>query len=63
VHEGTEHIFSEEFMMSLSFVTNALDCMKARNYVDSRCVFFERPLFDSSTLGTKGSVQVNVKCK
>lgn len=58
VHEGTEHIFSEEFILSLDFVTNALDNIKARNYVDSRCVFFERPLFESGTLGTKGNVQV-----
>jgi hypothetical protein len=58
VYEGTESIFNEEFMLKLDFVTNALDNVKARNYVDGRCVFFERPLFESGTLGTKGNVQV-----
>lgn len=27
-------------------------------YMDQRCVFFEKPLLESGTLGTKGNVQV-----
>ena len=46
VHEGTETLFNEDFFTSLDFVTNALDNIKARNYMDSRCVFFEKPLFE-----------------
>jgi len=37
----------------LSFVTNALDSVKARKYVDSKCVFFQKPLLESGTEGTK----------
>ncbi len=32
--------------------------MKARQYMDQRCVFYEKPLLESGTLGTKGNTQV-----
>ena len=31
---------------------------QARQYVDSRCVVFTKPLLESGTLGTKANVQV-----
>jgi len=39
-------------------VVNAVDNVKARHYVDSRCVFFNKQLFDSGTLGTKCNTQM-----
>ena len=54
----TEHIFKETFWEELDGVTNALDNVDARQYVDRRCVFFRKPLLDSGTLGTKGNTQV-----
>jgi len=54
----TEHIFNEKFWEELDGVTNALDNVDARQYVDRRCVFFRKPLIDSGTLGTKGNTQV-----
>ena len=54
----TEHIFDENFWEQLDGVTNALDNVDARQYVDRRCVFFRKPLVDSGTLGTKGNTQV-----
>lgn len=54
----TEHIFNEDFWENLDGVTNALDNVDARQYVDRRCVFFRKPLLDSGTLGTKGNTQV-----
>ncbi|KAF2010116.1 ubiquitin-activating enzyme E1 [Aaosphaeria arxii CBS 175.79] len=54
----TEDIFNEEFWEGLDAVTNALDNVEARTYVDRRCVFFRKPLLDSGTLGTKGNTQV-----
>ena len=54
----TEHIFNEDFWEELDGVTNALDNVDARQYVDRRCVFFRKPLLDSGTLGTKGNTQV-----
>ncbi|ANB14591.1 E1 ubiquitin-activating protein UBA1 [Sugiyamaella lignohabitans] len=54
----TEDIFNDKFWNSLDFVTNALDNVDARTYVDRRCVFFRKPLLESGTLGTKGNVQV-----
>lgn len=58
VGPDTEHVFSEEFWGELDGVTNALDNVDARQYVDRRCVFFRKPLIDSGTLGTKGNTQV-----
>lgn len=58
VGQDTEHIFNENFWKSLDGVTNALDNVDARTYVDRRCVFFQKPLLESGTLGTKGNTQV-----
>lgn len=58
VAEDTEHIFNNAFWENLDIVTNALDNVEARTYVDRRCVFFKKPLLESGTLGTKGNTQV-----
>ncbi|KAI9822963.1 MAG: E1 ubiquitin-activating protein [Phylliscum demangeonii] len=58
VGEETEAVFNEDFWEVLDGVTNALDNVKARTYVDRRCVFFNKPLLESGTLGTKGNTQV-----
>ena len=58
VGPDTEDIFDEDFWNGLSGVTNALDNVDARTYVDRRCVFFRKPLLESGTLGTKGNTQV-----
>ncbi|KAJ5098199.1 hypothetical protein N7532_005200 [Penicillium argentinense] len=58
VGADTEHIFNEDFWNNLDGVTNALDNVDARTYVDRRCVFFRKPLLESGTLGTKGNTQV-----
>ncbi|SCV99655.1 LAFE_0A07976g1_1 [Lachancea fermentati] len=54
----TEDLFNDKFWTNLDFVTNALDNVDARTYVDRRCVFFKKPLLESGTLGTKGNTQV-----
>ncbi|CAE7057018.1 unnamed protein product [Rhizoctonia solani] len=58
VGPDTENIYGDEFFESLDGVTNALDNIKARLYMDQRCVFFQKPLLESGTLGTKGNTQV-----
>lgn len=60
VGADSENVFDEAFWSSLSGVTNALDNVEARKYVDRRCVFFRKPLLESGTLGTKGNTQVVV---
>jgi len=54
----TEKQFNDSFWESLDFVVNALDNVKARQYVDKKCVWYEKPLFESGTLGTKANAQV-----
>ena len=39
-------------------MVNALDNVNARLYVDSRCVYFCKPLLESGTLGPKCNTQV-----
>ena len=60
IREGpeTETIYNEEFYKSLDFICNALDNVKARLYIDSRCIEFKKPLIESGTLGTKANSQV-----
>ena len=55
VGKETEATFNDEFWGSLSFVVNAVDNIKARLYVDSQCVWYEKPLLESGTLGTKAN--------
>ena len=58
VGPDSEDVFNEAFWSELDGVTNALDNVEARTYVDRRCVFFMKPLLESGTLGTKGNTQV-----
>lgn len=37
-----------------------MDNVDARRYVDRRCVYYQKPLLESGTLGTKGNTQVVV---
>lgn len=54
----TEEFFNDAFWDELDFVVNAVDNVTARLYVDGRCVFYQKPLFESGTLGTKCNSQV-----
>ena len=56
----TEDTFNDDFWMGLDGVCNALDNVQARLYVDQRCVYYQKPLLESGTLGPKGNVQVVV---
>lgn len=58
VGTATEGIYDEAFFEGIDGVTNALDNIKARLYMDQRCVFYRKPLLESGTLGTKGNTQV-----
>ena len=63
VSPATEKVFNDKFWESLDGVLNALDNLKARKYVDSKCVFYQKPLFESGTLGTKCNSMVIVPFK
>jgi len=58
-----EHIWNDEFWNGLDGVTNAVDNINARMYVDSRCVWYGKSLLESGTLGTKANVQVVIPHK
>jgi ubiquitin-activating enzyme E1 len=50
---STEDLFDDTFYNNMSFITNALDNVQARNYVDGRCVAARKALLESGTQGTK----------
>ena len=58
VSSDTENVFDDTFWENLDVVVNALDNVNARLYVDSRCVYFQKPLLESGTLGTKCNTQM-----
>lgn len=58
VSPETEDIFNDEFWNRLTLVVNAVDNVKARQYVDQRCVWYKKPLLESGTLGTKANSQM-----
>ncbi|KAL6757412.1 ubiquitin-activating enzyme E1 [Haematococcus lacustris] len=58
VSPDTEAAFNDAFWQGLDLVVNALDNVNARLYVDSRCVYFGKPLLESGTLGPKCNTQV-----
>lgn len=60
VSHETENIFDADFWNTQDFVINAVDNVKARKYIDSRCTWYNRILIDSGTLGTKAHVQLMV---
>lgn len=60
VSPENDEVFNDKFWEGLDAITNAVDNVKARLFVDSRCVFYGKHLFESGTLGTKCNTQVVV---
>eukprot|EP00249_Psilotum_nudum_P022864 c28665_g1_i1 orf=405-3575(+) len=58
VSPDTENVFDDAFWENIDIVINALDNVNARLYVDSRCVYFQKPLLESGTLGAKCNTQM-----
>jgi ubiquitin-activating enzyme E1 len=58
VGHDTENTFDDAFWEGRDVVVNALDNVKARLYVDGKCVWHGLPLLESGTLGTKANTQV-----
>jgi len=58
VGRNTENVFNDPFWSGLDIVTNALDNVEARKYVDNQCIWYGKPLLESGTLGTMANVQV-----
>ncbi|KAL4558393.1 hypothetical protein LXL04_036593 [Taraxacum kok-saghyz] len=54
----TESVFDDTFWENLDVVVNALDNVNARLYVDQRCLYFQKPLLESGTLGAKCNTQM-----
>lgn len=60
VNHENENVFSDMLISHHDLISNALDNVEARAYMDRRCIQMRRPMVDAGTLGTKGHVQVVV---
>eukprot|EP00795_Rhopilema_esculentum_P000847 gene847-10594_t len=58
VGPDSENTYDDKFFENLDGIANALDNIDARMYMDRRCVYYQKPLLESGTLGTKGNTQV-----
>lgn len=58
VNKDTEKQFTDRFLSGYDLISNALDNVEARAYMDQRCIQLRKPMVDAGTLGTKGHVQV-----
>lgn len=58
VGNNSEKIFNKCFWEKQDVVVNALDNIQARQYIDSKCLIYNKPLFESGTLGSKCNIQV-----
>ncbi|KAF7816121.1 ubiquitin-activating enzyme E1 1 [Senna tora] len=54
----TENVFDDTFWENLSVVINALGNVNDKLYVDQRCLYFQKPLLESVTLGAKCNTQI-----
>ena len=52
---GADNPMPAQFWESKSIVINALDNVPTRQFVDSKCVQFCKPLLESGTLGQKAN--------
>eukprot|EP01084_Bolivina_argentea_P094777 170419_1 len=60
VGKDSENVYNYSFWNNLNCVCTALDNVSARLYVDAQCVYYNKPLLESGTLGTKGNTQIIV---
>ena len=57
VAPDTSTTYNDHFWNSQDIIVNALDNVKARQYVDTQCTFYGKPLLESGTLGVVANVQ------
>ena len=63
VENKSESTFTDNFYEGLTYIVNAVDNVKARNYVDGKAVLHKKWLFEAGTLGTKCNSQIIVPDK
>ena len=57
VAPDTDSTYNDVFWNKQDIIVNALDNLKARQYVDTKCTFYGKPLLESGTKGVVANVQ------
>ncbi|XP_074054073.1 ubiquitin-like modifier-activating enzyme 7 isoform X2 [Macrotis lagotis] len=60
VGPDSECIYGDDFFSKLDGVAAAVDSFHARDYVSKRCVYYQKPMLESGTQGTRGSAAIFV---
>ena len=58
LNSESENIFNTSFWKSQNYVLNAVDNIKARQYIDSQTTLFKIPLIETATEGLKAHCQI-----
>ena len=58
-----EYFFDEEFWNKQNYIINAVDNIKAREYIAKQSLIYKKILIDSGTLGTKANSQIIIPHK
>ncbi|CAD8141130.1 unnamed protein product [Paramecium pentaurelia] len=58
MQKENEQIFNQSFWNNIDLTVNAVDNIRARNYMDSQCCYYSKPNFESGSEGTKCHSQV-----
>ena len=58
VKEENVNVFDDDFWEGLDIVISAVDNIKSKQYVDGRCVLYEKPWLELGSLGTKCKSQI-----
>ena len=58
VGKNSEKTFNRSFWEKQDLIVNALDNVESRQYIDNKCLIYNKPLFESGTLGSKCNIQV-----
>ena len=58
VNDSTRDIFDDEFFESQDIIISAVDNIKARQYLDKKCTFYNKIFIDSGTEGTSANSDI-----
>ncbi len=58
-----EYFFDEDFWNKQDYIINAVDNIKAREYIANQSLIYKKILIDSGTLGTKANSQIMIPHK
>lgn len=63
IDPSTDKFFNRNFWQKQDLIINALDNIIARQFIDNKCLIYDKPLIEAGTLGTKCNIQMIIPKK